>query len=156
MHQQEPALPEHLRAVAHEPRQVGVLGEVRGGNAIKGLARAVILGARAYELDVLQPALTDLFARERKVLLAQLDADDAALREAPGDRNRRNSGSAGEVENARGARRDFADDAPLPQLVDAEGGDIDDDVVRVAGAAEKPLDEREPRIAQAVLRAASS
>ena len=87
-----------------------------------------------------------LLAREVQVLLAQLHADDAAIREAARDRHRGDSGAAGEVENPAGPRRDLADDAPLPKPVDSEGCDVDHDVIRIARAAEKPLDKRKTRI----------
>jgi len=46
----------------------------------------------------------------------------------------------------RRVRRNQTDDAPLPPAVDAERGDVDDEIVGAARAAEEALDELEPRI----------
>jgi hypothetical protein len=112
MHQQQPVLLQHRAAVAHEQRQVGVLGEIGRGNAVKRLLRAVVLGAREHELDVVEPA--QLGASDREVFLAQLDADHAARRKAPSNGEGRDAGTAGKVEDALGPGRDALDNAALP------------------------------------------
>jgi hypothetical protein len=64
----------------------------------------------------------------------------------PRDRHRGDARAAGEVENPLRPSRDQADEAPLPQAIDAEGRDIDYRVVRAPRAAKKPFDERYPGV----------
>src|SRR5947207_1714900 len=129
----------------YQKRQIRVLGEIGRSDAVEGLARAVILGARQHQFYVFH--IPKPLTRECEILLAQLHADDAAARKALCDRERGDAGAAREVENALGIGRDQADDAPLPQPVDAEGGDVDDPIVGAAGAAEEALDQRKPLVA---------
>ena len=98
--------------MANEQRQVGVLGEIGRRDAVEGLGRAIVFGAREHELHVGEP--TELGARDREVFFAQLDADYPARGKAPGDGKRGDAGAAGKVEDALGLGRDALDDTPLP------------------------------------------
>jgi hypothetical protein len=144
MHQQQPVLLQHRAAVAHEHRQVRVLGEIGRRDAVEGLLRAVVLGAREHELDVAEPA--QLGAGDLEVFLAQLDADHAARGKAPRNREGGNAGAAGKVQDSLGAGGDALDDAPLPHAIDAEGRGGDHEVVGVAGAAKEALHELQPLV----------
>jgi hypothetical protein len=144
MHQQQPVLLQHRAAVAHEHWQVGILGEIGRRNAIERLLRAVVLGAREHELDVVEPA--QLVAGDLEVFLAQLDADHAARGKAPGNGEGRDAGAAGKVQDSLGAGGDALDDAAFPEAIDAEGRGGDHEVVGAAGAAEEALHELQPLV----------
>jgi hypothetical protein len=96
---------------------------------------------------VLEPEPAHLGAGDGEIFVAQLDPDHAAAGKTSRDGDRRDTGAAGEVQDALGPGRNALDDAPLPPAVDAEGGDIHHQVVGAAGAAEETLDQRKPWVA---------